>query len=112
MKINQANTSVDIYHSEIKGETEKSQDKIVYLALLAMGKPASMRMIQKHLKDNRIELEVNIMSRAMFGLKKGKNGLQIYFVGDRGCEVNKRMVKFFSTDKPKEDPIIGQQLSI
>lgn len=112
MKINQQSTSIECYHNEIKGETEKSQDKIVYLALLAMGKPASMRMIQKHLKDNRIELEVNIMSRAMFGLKKGKNGLKIFFVEDRLCEVNNRTVQFFSTEKPKEELVIGQQLTI
>lgn len=100
MKTQVNHNSIEAYHSEIKGEKESSQDKIIFLALLQIGKSATMRMIQKHLKDRRIDLEVNVMSRSMANLKSGKGEFKIYWVMDGECEVTKRKSGFFSTENP------------
>lgn len=100
MKTQVNHNSIEVYHSEIKGDKESSQDKLIYLALLQIGKPATMRMIQRHLKDRRIELEVNVMSRSMANLKEGKGEFKIYWVVDGECEVTKRKAGFFSTENP------------
>jgi len=104
--------SVNTYHSEVKGDKEDSQDKIIYLAMLQYGKPMTMRMVQKYLKQRGFDFEVNVMSRSMSNLKSDKGEFQIYFVADQKCEVTKRTAGYFSTDKPKPVFNAGQQLTI
>lgn len=88
--------SIKVYHEEIKGNKEESQANIILSAFVAIGKPATARMVQKYLKGIGIELEVNVMSRGVHDLHspKGKEA-RITFVTDEKCEVTKRTAGYY-----------------
>lgn len=104
MKTKVTETSINVYHSEINGQTEDTQEKIIYLAMLQYGRPMTCRMVQRYLKERGFEYEVNVMSRSMSNLKSGKGEYKIYFVVDRACEVTERIAGYFSTVEPKPEP--------
>jgi hypothetical protein len=79
------------YHNEIKGSKENGQDAIILIAFVAIGKPATAKMIQKYLKDQDRDLEINVVSRSVNNLHSGeKKPAKIIEVFKGQCEVTKR----------------------
>jgi hypothetical protein len=101
-------TSAITYHSEIKGEKENSQDNIIHSAYVALGKPASVKMIQEYLRGIEINLDINVVSRSVNNLHSPKKGkAKIVFVGARSCGVTGRTVNFYESILK-----LGSQISI
>jgi hypothetical protein len=69
-----ARTSAIVYNSEIKGSKENGQDSIVHSAYVAIGKPASVKMIQRYLAKIEIYLDINVVSRSVNNLHDPKEG--------------------------------------
>lgn len=92
-----ASTSIQVYHSEIKGEKENSQDALILSAFVAFGRPATARMIQNYLKSIDYNLEINVMSRSVNNLHKETEfkKAKIIFMYDGKCEVTGRQAKFY-----------------
>jgi hypothetical protein len=97
-----ARTSAIVYNSEIKGSKENGQDSIILSAFVAIGKPATARMVQRYLKGIEIEYEVNVMSRSTYNLHTDKmKGDQVIrkarlkFVEDKECEVTGRTASYY-----------------
>jgi hypothetical protein len=93
-----ASTSIAVYHNEIKGEKEDSQDSIILSAFVAINKPASARMVQKYLKDIGISLDINVVSRSVNNLHSPKDKeARIILFGACKCEVTGRTVNHYES---------------
>jgi hypothetical protein len=90
MKTNVSASSLESYHNEIKGGKENSQDSIILSAFVAIGKPASARMIQKYLKGIGINIDINVVSRSVNNLHSKSK--KIIFFEVLKCEVTGRNV--------------------
>lgn len=93
-----ASTSIEVYHGEIKGKKENSQDKTILLAFNHIGQPATYRMIQALLKSMGIDWEVNVISRSINNLKGGvkqNKPILIEWVMDDQCPITKRKSQFY-----------------
>lgn len=64
--------SAKVYHEEIKGEKEESQDEVVRKAV-AMCQPCTYRQLQQV-----TGYEVNVLSRSLNNCKK-KEWIEVYF---------------------------------
>jgi arginine repressor len=91
-----AHSSIVTYHNEIKGSKENNQDSIILSAFVAIGKPATARMVQKYLKDIGIEYESSTIARSTNNLHAGKlRKPRIVFVMEDKCEVTKRTANYY-----------------
>jgi hypothetical protein len=85
-------TSAKVYHDEIKGEKEESQDHVIYKAMQKFCNPVTARQIQKV-----TGLEINVVSRSVNNLCKKKEMIELYFTAK--CPITGRKVAHY---KPKE----------
>lgn len=98
MKTAVANTSIVNYHNEIKGKKENSQDNLVLSAFVALGKPATCRMVQKYLRGIDYDLESSTIARSTNNIHSGKlKKPQIIFVGEFECEVTGRIANHYKS---------------
>jgi DNA-binding MarR family transcriptional regulator len=80
--------SVKVYHEEIKGEKENSQDQIIVTAVKKFCNAVSMRQIQKV-----TGLEINVVSRAVNSCKKKKLIEKCF---DAECVITGRRVSHYT----------------
>jgi hypothetical protein len=65
-----ASTSAIVYHTEIKGYKENSQDQIILKAMIRIGRASTMREIQEATRfEGEKELEINVVSRSLNNLR-------------------------------------------
>ncbi len=92
-----ASTSIKVYNDEIKGSKENNQDSIILSAYVAIGKPASLRMIEEYLINIKRPLDINVISRSANNLHDPKEGkkAKIKWVEVKKCEVTGRRVNHY-----------------
>lgn len=89
-KTNVSDTSIECYHSEIKGVRQKSEADIIFEAIKKI-MPASGRMLMKA-----TGMEINVVSRALNDLWDKDKKIQIAFKSI--CPISKKRVKFYKTN--------------
>lgn len=72
MKTNVAETSIEVYHSDIKGVHEETENRKVLLAISLL-EPCTGRQISKH-----TGIENSAVARSLYNLKEEKL-IQVYF---------------------------------
>jgi hypothetical protein len=95
MKVNP--NSSKVYHEEIKGAKENSQDKVILKAIRTC-QPCTYRMIQKV-----TNMEVNVLSRSLNNCKK-KEWIEVYFSANcpiTGRKASHYVEKGYRSDQPK-----------
>ncbi len=91
-----ASTSIAVYHNEIKGSKENNQDSIILSAYVAIGKPATARMVQKYLKGIGYDYESSTIARSTNNLHAGKiREPRIKWLMDDKCEVTNRTASYY-----------------
>jgi transposase-like protein len=77
-----------VYHEEIKGATEESQDDIIHKAIKKLCNPSSMRQIQRV-----TGLEINVVSRSLNNLCQKKQIIEM--VENLHCAITGRKVNHY-----------------
>lgn len=89
-------TSVINYHNEIKGKKENSQDSLILSAFVAIGKPATVRMIQRYLRGINIEMETSSIARSTNNLHTAENPKIVFFNAEK-CDVTGRTANYYES---------------
>jgi uncharacterized protein (DUF4213/DUF364 family) len=88
-----ASTSIAVYHMEIKGEREDSQDKIILDAMIRIGRAAAMREIQE---ETIPLMEINAVSRSLNNLRTKLKKIDFFDAVYKGRKVH----HYFLIDLP------------
>lgn len=89
--------SKEVYHNEIKGDKEESQDDII-LNLLAKHQPCTAVQIEKVYP----KFKINVITRALYNLREKKKLIEVYYSAK--CKITNRKAAHYR--------IIPQQIKL
>jgi hypothetical protein len=77
--------SIEIYHSEIKGDKEDNQDQVILKALLK-NQPCTAVQLEKVLPQP--QYKINVITRSLYNLREKKKLIEVAYTDK--CNITKR----------------------